>query len=556
MMKTLATGSLPPSGVAYLKSRLVELTLPDRKAAVEPLADWAVNRIRLDQRPFSFEGHEYLQGIYDDQAPRIVLIKATQIGGTTYAILRSLHACAMGLHVIYFFPTAADVTEFSKSRVGPFLTDNAFLQGLIGDTDTANLKQIGNASLHFRGMQRSTQMKSIPADMLVYDELDEASPDARALAMERLSHSVYKRVIELSNPSIPNYGIDASFQDTDQRHWTLRCEACGTWTALDKEFPVRLGQEMKVLLARPDGSWYRACRHCQGELDIAKGEWVADFPGRESHGYLISQLNSSRVEPAEIAHQYLVTAHPERFYNLKIGIAWIDVDNRLTTQAVLERCGNAGIEMSSSDRTTMGVDTGKVLHVVIGRRRPGDGKRQIIYLGVHEEFAELDDLMRRFKVGRCVIDGQPETHITREFAKRHRGRVFMCYFNARQKEEAKWDKEKLTVQTNRTDVLDASRLAVRRGEVILPRQSQIVREFATHIANDVKRLVENEETGAQEFRYIRTGVDHFSLAFTYENIAAERHGVIAATYFPGYSAGRKRISVATGLPRHRPSRNR
>jgi hypothetical protein len=556
MMKTLATGSLPPSGVTYLKSRLAELTLPDRKAAVEPLATWAERRIHLDQRPFSFEGHAYLRGIYDDQASRVVLVKAAQIGGTTWAMLRSLHACVMGLRVIYFFPTAADVTEFSKARVGPFLAENPFLQGLIGDTDTANLKQIGNASLHFRGMQRPTQMKSIPADLIVFDELDEATPDARALAMERLSHSVYKRVIELSNPSIPNYGIDASFQDTDQRHWTLRCDACGEWTALDKEFPARLGQEIKVLQPRHDGSWYRACRRCHAELDIGKGEWVADFPGRDSHGYLISQLNSSRVEPAEIAHHYLVTSHPERFYNLKIGIAWIDADNRLTAQAVLECCGDAGIEMSSSASTTMGVDTGKKLHVVIARRRPGDRRRQIIYLGVHESFAELDDLMRRFKVSRCVIDAQPETHITREFAQRHRGRVFMDYFNASQKGATRWDKENLTVHENRTDALDASRLAIRRREVILPRQSKIVEEFAAHMANDVKRLVENDETGAQEFRYIRTGANHFSMAFTYECIAAERHGVIAATHVPGYSAGRNRISIATGLSRHWPRRDR
>jgi hypothetical protein len=132
----------------------------------------------------------------------------------------------------------------------------------------------------------------------------------------------------------------------------------------------------------------------------------------------------------------------------------------------------------------------------------------------------------------------------------------MCYFNAWQKEEAKWDKEKLTVHENRTDALDASRLAIRRTEVVLPRQSKIVGEFAAHMANDVKRLVENEETGSQEFRYIRTGVDHFSMAFTYECIAAERHGVIAATHVPGYSAGRTRISIATGLSRHWPKRDR
>ena len=91
----------------------------------------------IDGRPFSFEGHEYLRAIYDAASPHVVLSKAAQIGGTTWAILRSLHACLNGLNVMYFFPTRTDVLEFSKSRVGPLLQDNPFLSRLMTDTDTA-----------------------------------------------------------------------------------------------------------------------------------------------------------------------------------------------------------------------------------------------------------------------------------------------------------------------------------------------------------------------------------------------------------------------------------
>ena len=45
-------------------------------------------------------------------------------------------------------------------------------------------------------------------------------------------------------------------------------------------------------------------------------------------------------------------------------------------------------------------------------------------------------------------------------------------------------------------------------------------EFAVHMAADAKILDEDEETGAQRYRYIRTGADHFSLAFTYAWLAA------------------------------------
>jgi len=37
----------------------------------------------------------------------------------------------------------------------------------------------------------------------------------------------------------------------------------------------------------------------------------------------------------------------------------------------------------------------------------------------------------------------------------------------------------------------------------------------TEITADVDVLDEHEETGAKRYRYVRTGEDHFSLAFTY-----------------------------------------
>jgi len=68
--------------------------------------------------------------------------------------------------------------------------------------------------------------------------------------------------------------------------------------------------------------------------------------------------------------------------------------------------------------------------------------------------------------------------------------------------------------------LDASRTAIREGKVILPRRSSLVEEFAKHLASDAKILDEGEETGVKKYRYIRTGANHFSMAFTYALLAA------------------------------------
>ena len=91
---------IPQAFRGYFRGRTSELALPATRAVSEPLAKWALSRVRLDGRPFRFEGHKYLESIYDDTAPHIVLEKAAQVGGSVWAILKSLHACVMGLNVM------------------------------------------------------------------------------------------------------------------------------------------------------------------------------------------------------------------------------------------------------------------------------------------------------------------------------------------------------------------------------------------------------------------------------------------------------------------------
>jgi hypothetical protein len=48
----------------------------------------------------------------------------------------------------------------------------------------------------------------------------------------------------------------------------------------------------------------------------------------------------------------------------------------------------------------------------------------------------------------------------------------------------------------------------------------MLEQFARHMACDAKQLDEDPETGMKKYRYIRTGEDHFSLAFTYAWLAS------------------------------------
>ncbi len=145
-----------------------------------------------------------------------------------------------------------------------------------------------------------------------------------------------------------------------------------------------------------------------------------------------------------------------------------------------------------------------------------------MYVGTRQEYSELDQLMEQFNVRTCVIDALPEIHATRDFANRHRGKVYLNYFVESQRGSYSWDVKERIVRENRTEAMDASRQIVRDRKVVLPRGGKVIREFATHLAADVKQLVEDEETGARSYRYVKTGTNHYSFAFTYDCIAWSR----------------------------------
>jgi hypothetical protein len=53
-------------------------------------------------------------------------------------------------------------------------------------------------------MQSRVGLKSIPVDFIVFDELDEAPQNAVDMALERMAHSEFRNVLQLSNPTLPS----------------------------------------------------------------------------------------------------------------------------------------------------------------------------------------------------------------------------------------------------------------------------------------------------------------------------------------------------------------
>ena len=518
--------------------------------------------LKLDRGDFTWDGHEYLQQVYEEKHRHIAGRKATQLGLTVLAILRVLHHSLYLPNyaaALYYFPTDKDVSEFSRARVTPIL-ENPILKRNVKDTDSIGLKRIGNGHVYFRGMRSRLSLKSSPADEIVFDELDElqdvegfSASAARKMALERLSHSPHKLVFEISNPTFPGFGVDIAFQSSDQHYWHFKCDSCGQYSCLDDMMPKELGKDISFIKTIGKSSEapcfecgyvhsqvQRICIYCDSVLNISKGSWIPKHPDRTAiRGYQFSQFLSKYVSAGEILHEYTTTTQPEVFYNTKIGIPFVSAENRISVDQVLALCDPFRV-MADSDKEicTMGVDVGKKLHVIISKWNIGTTKRLVVFISEFDDFPELDDLMVRFNIVTCVIDGQPEQRKAREFQKRHWSKVWLNFFDDHKRGNYAWDMKQHLVSERRTEAFDASRLLLRGQPPIhdplyaFPRQSPIILEVATHISNDAKKRQEDAETGAIWYEYVKLGINHYDLALLYDSVAwsedLKRRKVMAA----------------------------
>lgn len=549
-----------PSSIASLRASWGSLTdeekqrglarMKDYLGGLPSLADWSHARRLIDGKPFDLRDHQYLRAIYEDAAPYIVIRKAAQMGASEYAISRALHfAVSHGGRTIYYFPTDNDVGEFSRDRFGPAVNRSEYLSGLVKDTDTAGLKQIGEGSVYFRGTNSRTRMKSVPADFLIFDELDEMVPANVELARKRLGASEYGWELYLSTPSFPAYGIDLAFEATDQCYWLLRCAGCRSWHCLEDEFLEHHGspQDARAEIVFVQGETDRetlVCIDCGHALDPAVGAWVAKRPEERRRGYAISKFASTVVsqqerslgaetKPAALLRQWRETQFPAEFFNSELGLPYLAAEGGLTEQDLQALVGGYPM-MATGRECVMGVDQGNGLHVVV-KEPADDGYALTVY--VHHEpmtdetFTHLDHIMDAFDVRACVIDALPNTHAGRAFARRYRGRVWLSYYG-NQKGKVAWgfDQENSAiVNVNRTEALDAWRDLHKQGKRRIPRIEGQVTAYVKQMTNILRTIEEDPVTGAKRATWIKRGPDHFAHADSYAEIALGRRGAFTAT---------------------------
>lgn len=503
----------------------------DEKAKTnQTLLEWiAQTGIRLRGKPFSLEGHAYLKAIYEDTHPYLVFEKAAQMGLSTYFMLKGLWLAHLhGRKVLHFFPTDDQADLFSNDRFTLFFLENPDLAAHLS-TDNIRLRHFGRGSLVYQGLFNLKKAKMMDGDMVILDEFDEVKPLVGKYALDRVLHSDLKWIAELSQPSIPDYGVDLNFQKSDRRYWLLKC-SCGEWVNLEKSFPdcIQPRKSKKRIVNGIDRKYARVCPKCTKELDLQRGEWVAEKPEiTDIRGYHISQLYSSLLSADAIFTDFTdarKSYEKARFTNSIIGNPYTDRLKQPLTDEIFRACEADFGFQSSSTGAVMGIDQGDLLHIVI--LQPTESGFQVIRMVETEDWAQIDHLMQKFNIRAAVCDALPNKHTAKSYGKKYDKRWFIQYFTG---EELKFDTEDLVnvVKVNRTDSLDETVLKFHNYEMQLPnpkrlspKDTLLYETYQRHLKNLVKDLVERPN-GLARYEYKHRIENHFAMATNSALLAAQ-----------------------------------
>jgi hypothetical protein len=508
---------------------------------------------------FDLTAHLYLRDIYTDTSRRKSVMKASQLGLTEWLESLGIH---MNIErqgdVLYLMPTLTDVSDFSRSRMNTAIeASEAIASRVVSATgskrgaDTIGLKRFDTNFFYMRGAMvkvdkggkaSAQQLKSIPVDLVIFDELDEIKERAIPIALQRMNHSPIKEEVYNSTPTYHGFGIHKIWKISTQHEWFVPCPRCGKrqqlliencvveWDGLERPVHWHGKDEARAWIA---------CVKCGGEMDrAANGEWVPAFPDSEITGYHPTQLMALHVDLIEIIRD-LISIEPQKrqeTHNQRLGNPYTPAGGRMTTEILDAMKRDYGHGPVPGIKPFAGIDVGNVLHVVIRAPKTNEGERRQLWAGDVPNFEEAAVVLRTYNVGSFVIDALPETREARKLqTKMAQGSPpisgWLAYFAGADKSEGGvvWDEERGIVGLDRTRSLDEMYAGFYDGETnTLPATIEAVPDYYDQMCAPV-RVLHKRPDGSQVAMYVGDDVDHFAFAEAYCQAASKRPpGMVSA----------------------------
>jgi len=524
----------------------------------DTILDFITSHTKIKGHPFSFVDHEYQQKILEDKAQNIVIIKSAQIGISEMSARLALAKCALidAFSVIYTLPSASAAANFMKTRVDPVIQSSDYLKDLISsEVDNASVKRIGDSWLYLKGCQVDRQAISVPADMLVTDEVDNSDLDVMSLFHSRLIHSKYANTVSLSTPTIPGYGISQMYAQSKRKVNMCQCSHCNEWFYPEyfehvriPDFDDRLDKITKLHFADPKFRWpeaYLACPKCGKAADLSPKHrgWVEENPGDAfvNSGYRISPFDApSIIKIPTLVKSSVDYERFSDFCNQRLGIAMEDAEVSLTREDV-RRAIVAHVEAEGFSHV-MGVDLGLTCWVTVAQVY-GDNSLVIVHtegVPMQELYERYGELVQKYRVRNAVIDSGPYTELVYRLQQRHQNLFASVYvtnksvelFIVKDKEEnpqaGRLDLRQVNIQRNNGLSLVADMIKAGLITKIADKNDET---WVTHIL-DQKRVKQFQNNELQLVWVKTTGQDHLMHSLLYTVIASRMLGVRS-----GYAGG-------------------
>ena len=476
-----------------------------------------------------FMPRPYLREMLKDRRSQFVAVACAQSGKTVTVLGKLLHLMiyppdGRARTAIYTFPTQSDVEDFSKARAKAMIESSPLLSRLIANLNAVGLKQFSNGStIYFRGTWTERQAISIPADLLIHDELDRSRPDTLQLYSDRTRAALDPRLYLVSTPTVPKFGISAAWETSDQREWVWTCGVCDRdqiFAPMDRSVPWRDHLDLEAKTFR--------CCDCGAPVErawILAGEWVPMAPENTGRaGYHITGIMPPESTAERLAASYAEAEFPELFVQGHIGLPEVSGDKSIT-EDMIAFGGWANI-LQHRGPLFAGLDQGRKLDFMAG-----DGQGHVLSVQRFDDWSQVASAMRSLHIAMIVCDLAPDTRPVQKLMQDFPGRVLMADYSLLRVQGQAWFEKRDggRVAINRTLGLDATReplvMGADGGDVFPDCEARLETEVRAQLAASVRTLQKNQH-GQPVANWVETGPDHMRHAHLYYRVAAMQGGSV------------------------------
>ena len=511
-------------------------------------SDWVCKNTTLKGVPFNFRKFPFQKAIMDDMHPNMSVIKPSQQGATELQMRKALAFLARnrGTTLMFTFPSEPMLRKQAQTRFQPLIDqDRVFSLGTSKPIRSIEVNQIGTSFL-LLAPATETSATGQPCDVIFNDEVDLSNQEMLALFQSRLQASTFKIRQQFSTPTFSGFGIDATYELSDQREYMIKCSCCNHWQVptFDKKFINIAGLPDEIELDQLDVTILEKyeintslitvdCERCHSPLNLTgdKREWVAKYPNRvNNRGYRMRTFSGPTLPPSYVISQlieYRKNDFLRGWYNTVLGETYDKGDVRLT-DAILNPLfkDEARATVDPIGRWYFGGDVGSICHIVVGSSegiRKGVRIHHFEAVPLEQYKTRMDELREKYQGLRGMMDQFPEQLLAKETFEETNGAIIPCAYRGSVEIADKTEVTK-NVQVDRTEHIDTVAKLCREGRIEFfnyTTQKELIKNHLKDMVRDTtpeKPAVWRKLTGQDHYfhalAFLTTAIKYFTNDFT------------------------------------------